>query len=435
MRLFRITLLALLFIGPYIYCYGQEEEKSNKEIFDDALFFYERNEHKEALFNFRELYVNDPDNAMLNYKIAMCYFNIPGQELKAIPYLKKASKNISDNYRPYAFNEKNAPIHTLFYLGKAYRLSGDIDQAVKTIKKFKASPYFLKYNENIVNREVETCKRARVLIDNPVDYEKKNLGPRINDEKKNQRPVVSGDEEKMVFITSLKLYDAVFYTEKYKGAWMEPKNISAEIGSDGDFYPTSLSFKGNELYLTAKNEKDNWDIYVSHFKNGRWSTATPLGRSINSRHNEKHAAISNDGKTLYFATDHRGKGKLDIYYAERKDDGSWRRARNLSRDINTEYNENTPFITANDKILFFSSEGHYNMGEYDVFYTFYDEEKDEWSKPQNVGYPLNTTTNNTFFCPGRNGEILYLTKEHEEGFGNLDIYQIKLNFELKKVFE
>jgi hypothetical protein len=381
--------------------FGQLDERKKKECFNNGLFFYETGEHKEALYNFMQLYFADTGNANVNYKIAMCYFNIPGQELKSIPYLKRASHNITVDYKEYSFNNQDAPLHTLFFLGKAYRLSGQLDKALKVIEEFTKSPYYAQYNPSIVEREINTIKRAKILIDQPVEYKITNLGEAINNETANKKPVISYDGNTLVYLNKLKLYDAIFLSHKENGKWGQARNISAEIGSDGAFYPTSLNHEGTELYLVKKTDGKG-DIYVSFYNDtiNRWSLAQRVSDEVNSRNNETHACISPDGNTLYFSTDNKGRGGLDIYYSTKDDDGLWSKPKNLSKVINTDMDEDTPFLTANGNMLFFSSQGHYNIGEFDVFYSRLDAEG-EWSEPKKPGLSTKHYYQQPVFCARR----------------------------------
>ncbi len=421
-KLFGLLFIIIVINGSL---FSQMDEKTKKEFFNNGLFFYEMKEYREALYNFMQLYYEDTSNANLNYKIAMCYFNIPGQEIKSIPYLKRAARDISVDYREYAYNHEPAPLHTLFFLGKSYRLAGELDKALEVIDKFTNSPYYTYYNSDIVDREIQICKRAKILKDKPVEFELENLGKPINNQANNSYPVISYDGKTIVYITTLKLYDAVFYSKKVNNKWTEPVNISSDIGSDGNFIPTSLNNDGTELYLIRKNKDGFDDIYKSNLVEGKWAKVTPLDDINNRFSNESHACISEDGKMLLFSSDKKGEGELDLFYSMKEEDGEWSRPKNMGKTINSEYNENTPFLANNGNLLIFSSENHYNIGEYDIFYSV-KEPNGKWSKPHNIGYPLNTTRKNTFYVPSEDGSSFYVSRQEPGGFGGNDIYKIKL---------
>ncbi len=437
-----IFLLALLSLPAF-----SQKEPDKKELFNDGMFFYDRKDYKEAVYHFRKLYRMDKENASIAFKIGDCYMNIHGQETKAIRYLEEAVNDITEEYNEFSMAETKAPLHAYFYLGKAYRMDNQTDKAIEAFYKFTKTPHFSHiYNMEMVEREIDICKHAKILQDKPVKIKMINMGEGINDENANYYPVVSGDEKTMVYVTSLKFYDAINFVKYFndqwekpenitpqlyfsKDKWTEPDNVTPEIGSDGNMYPSSLSYDGTELYL-VKKARNGSDIYVSTFIEGRWSMAKALGKEINEkRYNETHASLSHDGQVLYFTSDRRGGyGKLDIYRAKRQPDGSWDEVENMGSTINSEKNEDYPFITNNGNTLFFSSEAHYNMGEHDIFYSLKDE-KGTWKTPKNIGYPINTTRDDVFYLPVKGGKYGYMAMIDRDGFGNDDIFKIELMFE------
>jgi len=133
---------------------------------------------------------------------------------------------------------------------------------------------------------------------------------------------------------------------------------------------------------------------------------TKLNSNINTRFNESHASYSADGKTLYFTSDRKGgMGGLDLYQSEWVG-GDWGPPGNLGPVINTIFDEETPFLTPDSKKLFFSSQGHYNMGGFDIFYS--EKRQDSWSSPVNIGYPVNTPDDELFWFPVDSGLHAYM---------------------------
>ncbi|NLA49528.1 MAG: hypothetical protein GX876_08715, partial [Bacteroidales bacterium] len=113
------------------------------------------------------------------------------------------------------------------------------------------------------------------------------------------------------------------------------------------------------------------------------------------------------------------------YVSNRDTTGDWGPAVNLGPVINTRFNEDTPFLSRDGKTLFFSSEGHLNMGGYDILYSSL-LSNGEWSVPLNAGYPLNTTDDDLFFMPLNQGHEGYYSKTGTAGYGGNDIYRIEI---------
>ena len=161
--------------------------------------------------------------------------------------------------------------------------------------------------------------------------------------------------------------NALFFSKKERGKWQKPFDITAELYAGDDCSSCSLNADGTELFLYKTDTYDG-ALYSSNFVNGNWTPIKKLNGFINTKYYESHAAVSADGKKLYFTSNREGgQGSLDIYVSEKDSTGDWGPAVNLGTMINTPFNEDTPFITENNSELFFSSEGHNTMGGYDNF--------------------------------------------------------------------
>ncbi len=259
----------------------------------------------------------------------------------------------------------------------------------------------------------------------PLYLKETNLGNAINGSNNEYNPVVSDKEDLIVFERSQAFYDAILYSTKVNGVWTDPQNMNELLKVDRDLFPTSISKDGKDLYLYSSADYDGI-IYTSRFENGKWSPIVKLNDNINTKYWESHATISHDNKKLYFTSNRKGTyGGLDIYVSSRDSTGDWGPAVNLGPTINTPYNEESPFLSQDDKTLFFSSRGHFNMGGYDIFYsTMLD--NGQWSVPLNVGWPLNTTDDDVFFKPLNQGYEGYISKEIPGGYGKQDIYRVEI---------
>jgi tetratricopeptide (TPR) repeat protein len=278
------TIIVLLFFFSQMFLFAQTRQQL-KEYFTDADFFFEGEDYREALFNYLKIHDKDSVNANINYCIGMCYMNIPGEETKAIPYFEKAASKISTKYRKSVYEERSAPLYLLFYLGTAYRIDNQLTKALAAYNKFRNHPYFEgHYNEGMVDIEIGACERAKLIQDNPINARFTNIGPPVNNALMNRNPVLNKDETILIYLSSLKFYDAIFMSRKVKGVWGEPVNISSDVGSDGDCEPTCLSADGKELYFVKKMKK-NSDIYVSVLKDSVWGPMQPLNKNINTSHN------------------------------------------------------------------------------------------------------------------------------------------------------
>jgi tetratricopeptide (TPR) repeat protein len=410
-------LLVLLLVLP---CRTQTSGK-NDELKFDADYFLMRNEFDKALKIYLNVLDAEPENADIMYRIGVCYLNSEDEKGKAIHYLSDAVKNVSVKYNTNSFKEFHAPIEAYFLLGSAYRINNQLDEAIEAYEKYKE---YLdpkdKYNRQAADQYIQNCQYARELLKNPQDVTFTNLGNVINNSLANFNPVISGNGNIMAYTSPGKQGYDIYLSAYTDSAWSVPKNITPALGSGKYMKTSSLSYDGNTLLLSLE-DPENSDLYVSQFKKGRWSKVVPLNKQINSKWNETNGSFSADGKTLYFTSNRKGgEGDLDIYRSFLKGD-AWSEPENMGSEVNTPYNEETPFVSADDKELYFSSEGHKGMGGYDVF-------RFDLTKPgndvKNMGYPINTTENNLFYVPFGDGTTAYYAFRGPDSYGGRDIYRV-----------
>jgi outer membrane protein OmpA-like peptidoglycan-associated protein/Tol biopolymer transport system component len=421
-----LTLITVCFLVSFT-SYTQKYQEVLKEIFLDAEFFLMDESYADALVEYQKLLPRGyENNANINYRIGVCYLNMPGEKQKSIPYLQKAVTNVTAKYQEGIFKETRAPYDAWLYLGNAYRITNQLENAVQCYQKYKE----LLNNEKsegskYADQQIVACNNAKKSEENPVYVIQDNLGEVINTEFSDFNPVLSADENVMVYMTALKFYNALKFAKKVDGKWTESINITPEIQSDGNQFATSLSKDGTQLFLNIE-DNFNSDIMFSSYQNGRWAKSELLNKNINTKFWESHASISPAGDALYFTSNRKGGfGDMDIYVSQKNQLGEWGEALNLGPAINTDLNEDHPFLSEDGKVLYFASQGHFNIGGYDIFKS---EQMTDgtWAKPINLGYPLNTTDDDLFFFPSGNGKYGYQARFADDNFGSRDIYRFEI---------
>ncbi len=410
----KITLFTLLLISAKIFA----QPVDHKAIFADAEYYFLYQDFEEALPLYQKLLLENPDNANINYRIGLCLLNIPGKKDSSIPYFEKASKKISPSYNEGSYKEESAPENVYFHLGEAYRIAGKLDLATEAYNSFKdlLKPNDL-YNYDFVLQQIQSCDRAKVLMNEPIGITEHSISLFSKPLRYSYCPLLSANGKTMVYTVQEKFYDAIFIANQNEdNLWGEPINVTLDLAVEGEVYTTSVNADGTQIFL-FKNDRGEGNIYTSRFVNGRWQKAEKLSKHINTRYWETHASISKDGKTLFFTSNRKGGfGGLDIYYSNLQPNGDWGVAVNLGKDVNTPFNEESPYFLMDSETLIFASQGNNGIGGYDIFSTTRISEN-RWSQPTNMGYPISTTDDDMFFYPvsQNQGLVSLLDKSSETG--------------------
>ncbi|WP_166363691.1 PD40 domain-containing protein [Perlabentimonas gracilis] len=360
-----------------------------------------------------------PTSANLKFKVGSVYLLTPTKKHLALNYLKEAAKGASTEFNPRAIKEEAAPIDAWYQLGRALQMDNQFTEAISAFEKFKSlldpsDPFVTN-----VNKRIESCRNAPQLMADEQGLETINLGNIINSKDANFNAVVSGDGTTLAYTRQGNRGYEVYVAKRKGDAWERPRRITDDIR--GGFLKTaSLSYDGTWLYL-VDDFASTQSIYDTFYDEG-WVRSKRLKKPITSKFNESHAAVSPDGKTLYFTSDRPGgRGGLDIYKSSQDSRGRWGDPVNLGPRVNTELDEDTPFLTPDGRYLFFSSQGHNSMGGFDIFYV----DLNGSGEPINLGYPVNDAGDNLFYYPQSLTKGL-MALSQSDGFGPQDIYELQI---------
>lgn len=406
-----LTLICLIFVWTNS-AMAQAEEVKPKQQWKMAEQLLISENYEDAYSIYSDLFKANPDNHHLAFKLG--YIQIIREENQdvqaAIDYLLMASENTHKSYKN-KFKETKAPLNTLYYLGIAFRLNEQYENAIDAFTRFKNN-MSRKDKKTIqgkfTDREIQSCKDAMDFID--TKYMKIGKIEVVDLEDPSIRcPIICEEANRLIF-TNGKYnlfppdvnynreqgegqFDPVFMAKRNEnGIFHSPVNISEGLEISYPYIPVTATADGSELYFIV-DEGDNGQIYMSLFEEDKYQKAEPV-KCLNTKKWESHASIAPDGSRIYFTSNRKGGyGGLDIWFADRNEDGSWEKAINLGPDINTKYHEEMPYISKDGKNLLFSSEGHRNIGGFDVFWSKFDTENKIWLMPENLGYPYSTIGN------------------------------------------
>ncbi|MEI6487766.1 MAG: hypothetical protein WCP52_02320 [Bacteroidota bacterium] len=402
------------------------------ESMDEGNKLLSNGQFSSALTIWQKLLEQDALNANINFKLGMCYFNSIDEQSKALPYFRKASKTMVQKYDFFNNSEKAAPYDVLYFLSQTYLANNQPDSALLMLFQYDDKS---NGNPSIpVDKAIRNCINAKNASKSPRDVTMKNPGKNVNSTFSETNPVLTIDNSVMFFAsrrapkdgikkisnTNGKFDEDIYFTMKdAKGNWEPP--IAFKWNTDKDEAPLCLSADGLTLYI-RKDINGQADVFQSNYIDKVWSQPKPVSE-INSSSNETGVSVSADGKYLYFCSDKEGGiGKFDIYQCV-KTGSKWGKPKNLGDIINTNASEISPFINPNGKTLFFSSNGNKDgMGGYDIFYSEMKEDGN-WSAPQTMGFPINTTRDDINYYIIGGGTRYYSTIREEAD--SYDIFKIE----------
>ncbi len=377
----------------------------------------------EALIPLQKANEFNPNNAELNYRIGKSLF-LTNQKAESIPFLTKAIK----------LDEKNAEPDTYYYLGIALKLDAKFTEARELIQKYKSlekSKIIEARNEEI-NRELNQCTIAADMISKPLARTWVENVKEWNSESNEYGATITADESTVLFNSKKQSAATVMSSVREKGKWSPVKPFGEPFKEPGQFEVASFSFDGQTLIMYKPGL--NGDIYLSDLEGDKWGIPQKLPEKINTTANETQACLSGDRIRLYYITtqEYGNKGGSDIYFSGVMNarTNTWGQGMTIGSEINTTLNDGYIFLHADDKTMYFASQGHNSMGGYDIFRS--ERLAGRWSAPENLGYPINTPFDETSFVMSASGKRAYVTSNRKGGKGGLDIYRVTYLGPVKK---
>ncbi|HSY75225.1 MAG TPA: OmpA family protein [Bacteroidia bacterium] len=292
-------------------------------------------------------------------------------------------------------------------------------------------------------RLIADCKFGAEALNHPVPFEPKNMGPAINTRLNEYFPSITADGNTFLFTRELTdslnpgyLNEDFYMSNKINGQWDNTFNLGRPLNTPLNEGAPTLSATGRFLIFCGCDRPDSHgscDLYYSVKYGNQWSQAKNLGSPVNSKYWESQPCLSTDGRTLYFVRGIVGGDGIhseDIYVTELSDSGYWSVPVKLGDSINTTGREECPYIAADNQTLYFCSDGWPGMGGTDIFMSRRKPDG-SWGTPKNLGYPINTSSNQTGIIVDPNGQLAYFSDDRPGGYGGLDIYQFNLYDSIK----
>ena len=425
----------------------QTMDKNSEKLFKKARDFQKNGKKEEALEIYDDILAEHPEYLNVNYYYALSYY-LP---IEANRYQAKTKDKTDYKKAMAAFNRMYnvCPYykpHCNLYAARLAYFNEDFAEAIKFAAVIVENPELFSAPKDTAKLgEAQLLIRKARFYDNilnhPVPFDPKPV-PGISTDADEYLGTLSPDGEHFYFTRRKNVVDDspfshgekvskefFSYSDKKNGHFgtgvplPHPFNRALSEGS-----PT-INITNDMLIFTklvSTSGYHNYDLYYSEFIDGEWTEPKSLGPNINRPDSwESQASLSSDGKVLFFASDRPGTyGGSDIWYSQRNSDGTWRKPVNLGPTINTPENERSPFLHTDSKTLYFSSSGHDGMGGQDIFFSKLDE-KNRWTAPTNIGYPINSENDEVDFFVSLDGKTGYFSSNNIDN-QDWNIYEFEL---------
>ncbi len=458
--LFSVILISITVCGQYNddFCNDIDSKKIIKR-YDKAIKNLNSGKLKEAEIEFAKIIEEEPDFTEVWVAVSEInyfkYNNAQDSKSRNIFYAKyvKSLERVASTCPAFQNYETN------YKLGKIFFAKDDFETSKKYLNIFiKNSNRNSKYYADAENT-MNYIKQYLKLTHNPVPFNPVVVEG-ISTDNDEYLPIISPDGTKAFFTHRYMKKDITSiygdkYTEEYTMAkatdrsglkFEEIKALPYPFNTGLNQGASSITIDNNTMYVTickpVSADYDNCDIYYTTRSGSGWNKLKSVGTNINGlRTWESQPSISSDGQILYFASIRESNigfdpnhPTSDIYFCKKNEDGSWGNPQNMGEVINTPGNEKSPFIHSDSQTLYFSSDGHLGIGGLDILFSKFRDSV--WSKPVNIGYPINTKSNDIGFIVNTEGTKAYFASNDLRGKGGWDIYSFELYPEARpeKVF-
>ena len=437
-----VYLIFLYAILPISLLNGQPSSDAQEAISfyrkgEDALL---KNKYKTAIQYFKLAVKHQPDLVAAERGIGLCYEGL---------------NNWYEARQIYASIIEKAPQFSrlLYYqIGELYYKEGNYGRAISYFEQFERFQS-LPLVQFTVNGEKEELLEKEMLKKLPVTFQAcrmaldsshlatqsnvVNLGSSINTTADEYFPFVTNDQYILLYTkrkNENKDEDIFIATKNEIDQWGSGNPFDNQINTSFNEGMSTLVRDGRTLYFTACNRpeiKGPCDIWTGQVENGQVREVKAILDHPNSESWESQACISCDGRVLYFASNRPGGlGGTDIWVSVKQKDGSWSNPTNLGAPINTDKDEESPFISNDGNRLFFSSTGHMGFGGQDIFMSTFDKYRG-WSNAFNLGPKINSPFEEIGFVLTADGLSGYFASDRPGGFGGMDIYKVNLQSQLR----
>ena len=437
--------IMLLFLALLTVVQGQEYSTQNKK----AIKLYERametlyQGKNDAAMNGLEQVLQEDDGFLEAHLVLadlMSNIDIASMEEKGEPSLHYRDE-AKRHYRAVVESKRDFFAPAWVNLGRLELYDRNYDEAIKCFETYLELDKRESETELDAKRGLKIARFRKDALAHPVPFNPQNLGAAVNSRDDEYLPSLTADGQTLVFTrrfprkatttANTKEEEDLYVSTLNNGQWSCAERMPEPVNSTDNEGAQCISQDGRIMFYTACNRNDGGgrcDLYMCVNKSGRWSKPRNLGSAVNSGAWEGQPTFSIDGRTLYFVSNRKGgHGGMDIWKTT-FDGGQWTAPENLGPEINTEFDEMSPFIHFDDHTLYFSSNRPEGMGGMDLFVAKRDD-NGRWTQPTNLGYPINTEGDDNNLIVSADGRTAIFASQRDGGQGKMDLYSFELPVE------
>jgi len=424
-----ILVLAMPFSALFSQKDGVYKDPQEQKLFDSGKTLFEEKMYTVAYEHFSTMLAKYPDDLYLKYLTGICGIYVSDKHREGLQYLAEVKVR----------NPKSADID--YYMALLYHKNYQFDTCIALANKLLGKPGMSPEFRANLERVIENCKNGKELaVERPDAPPVSNIGMPPNTEAAEYSPVITSDEETILFTYRGKeskggLRDAygkpndygfygedVYISKKVNGKWQLATGVD-NINTESNEAVIAISNDGQQLFVYKADETNGGDIYISRLQGNAFGVPEKMNGDINTTSWEGSISMSGDQKKVIFASERPGGlGGKDLYEAVKLPDNTWGRVKNLGPNINTPFDDDAPFVHPDGRTLIFSSKGHNSIGDFDLFSSSLSQADSSWQKPSNIGYPVNTTDDDIYYCMSADGKKGYFASAKTGGAGDKDIY-------------
>ncbi|MEM6724520.1 MAG: OmpA family protein [Bacteroidota bacterium] len=414
--IFKKVIFCLIFLLVNLAMFAQA---SPNDLLKKANELYESTDYREALPLFLEYQKVDPKDLVVKMRIGVCYF-------------ESGSADLAKEYLEFVANDKKPLTNAYFYLAKTYHYLHQFEDAAIYYKRYLANMKEDDVQRERIKESILRCMAGRQIIWQPELAVVENLGNKINTIGDESAPVIDPFELNTLYFSANRpsigsdpaTANADIYVSRVaRGAWSAGASIGTDYNSENNDQLQGFSEDGYQVVVTRDALVDPKDIFVQMFFAPDDVDPAPyrLPEPINSQAWDGDAHFFRDSIVIFSSNRSGGYGGMDLYATVRIG-GQWSYPENLGPQVNSPFDEVNPYLGADGRTIYYSSDNLSSMGGFDIFKSTFVDSVMTWSEPANLGYPVNSGANDHYFRLGEDGVKAFFSSDRSGGEGGSDLY-------------